>query len=155
MAKNVNIKELQTAYAKYWQKRAESNFLAGEKDALQVAKELKAVYKKAYKEIETKLNLFYGKYAAENKMTLEEAKKLLNKSELKDFKSYINDMIKMGKKENFTDEQLNEFKKLYAKAKVSRLDELQANIKYELDKLTVTNKKDIRALLENTYEEGY
>ena len=155
MAKNGNIKELRTKYSKYWQSRAENKFLAGEKDALQIAKELKANYQRAYKEIETKLNLFYGRFASENGISLEEARKLLDRTELRSFKQNIKELLTMGKKEDFTDEQLRQFKILYNKTKISRLDELQANIQYELDKLTVTNKDKIQELLENTYSEGY
>lgn len=155
MAKNVNIKELQSKYAEYWQKRAENKFLAGEKEALQVAKDLKANYQRAYKEIETKINLFYGRFAAENGLTLEEAKKLLDRTELKSFKQNIQQLLAMGKKENFTEAQLKEFKILYEKTRISRLDELEANILFELDKLTVMNKDKIEELLENTYSEGY
>lgn len=153
-----NIKQLE-AFKKrqqeYWQSRAENKFLTGEKEALQLAKKLKTNYEKTYKEIETKLNLFYGKFASENGLTLEDAKKLLDKTELKTFKQNIKEILALGKKENFTDAQLKKFKILYAKTRVSRLDELQANIQYELDKLTTINKDNIQELLENTYSDGY
>lgn len=139
----------------YWQKRAENNFLSGEKTALQVTKELKSNYEKAYKEIQNKINAFYGKYASENGLTLEEAKQLLDRNELKDFKSYIAEMLKMGNKENFSNEQMYEFNRLYNKAKITRLEELQASIDYELDLLTSQNSSNLHDLLADSYEEGY
>lgn len=162
MAKKRNTKQIGTKKVnpdenqiKYWRERAEREFLAGEKEALVVAKELKQNYEQAMKEIEKQINIFYGKYASKEGITLEEAKQQLNKIEKKDFKSYINDMIKMGKKENFNDNQLNYFKKLYTKARITRLEELEANIKGELDILTNKNEKRITELLENTYENQY
>ena len=162
MAKNrnktqINGNKLNTRQKQieYWQKRAENNFLSGEKESLEVAKQLQENYKQAMKEIEKEINSFYGKYATNQKITIDEAKILLNRSEKKSFKEYINDIIKMGKKENFTKTQLNEFKRLYTKARITRLEELQTNIKYQLHLLTNNNQKQITELLSNSYENGY
>ena len=152
---NTNISKQRQQSIKYWQDRAIKNYTSGEKDALQVAKQLKSNYERSIREINNKINQFYGKYASENKMTLEEAKQYLSKPELKDFRANIKDILKMGKKENLTDAQLHEFKRLYTKTKISRLDELQANIKYELDKLTNSTKDEIENLLSDTYEDTY
>lgn len=63
MAKKDNIIPNNTRLSKsrqnqieYWSKRAENNFLAGEKDALEVAKGLSTNYRKAIREIENKIN---------------------------------------------------------------------------------------------------
>lgn len=153
-----NIKELtalQKKQQEYWTKRAENLYLAGEKDALQVAKELKTLYDKATKEIEKEINAFYGRYATENGLTYQEAKKLLNKSELKSFKQYISELLALGKKQDLQPAQLNQFKKLYIKARISRLEELEANIRWELYQLASKTENKIGDLLYNTYEEGY
>ena len=151
MAKNNNKTKINT----YWQNRAEKTFLKGEKDALKVAKDLQSTYKSCVKEINTKINAFYGKYAVETGLTLEEATELLDRNELKDFKSYINKMLSMGDKEDFSIEQMAEFRRLYNKAKITRLEELQANIEVELDKLAALTVDNIADLLANSYENGY
>ena len=151
MAKKQNTKEITT----YWQNRAENNFLLGEKDSLKVARHLKSLYTEAIREIQTQINAFYGKYAKDSKITLDEAKRILNRNELKDFKSYIKEMLKMGNKENFSKEQMTEFKRLYSKAKITRLEELETNIRFELDKLSIKNISNIGELLSNTYEDNY
>ena len=155
MDKNTNITKNKAKYNNYWTKRAENTYLEGEKSALEVAKGLQLNYKRCIKEIENKINIFYGKYASENGMTLEEAKRYLDKGELKDFKAQIKDMLAMGKKENFNEAQLNEFKRLYNKAKITRLEELEANIKYEVEKLTNLTEEEVGDLLADSYEEGY
>ena len=162
MAKKRNTKQITNTkinpdekQVEYWRERAEREFLAGEKDAFQVAKDLKSNYRKCINEIEKEINAFYGKYAIDNQISLEEAKVLLNRSELKSFKENIRDILEMGEKENFTEAQMRKFKLLYAKTKISRLDELQSNIKWELDKLTKANENQIGELLKNTYQEGY
>lgn len=169
MAKNENIKELgvltekqleefeerRKNQGKYWQDRAERVYQAGEKDALQVAKELKASYERSVKEIEKEINAFYGKWALKEGVSYAEAQKLLNRKELKEFKSYIEEMLKMGEKANFTSEELRKFKILYGKARISRLDELQANIRFELDKLASMTEEQIHDMLYRSYENSY
>lgn len=155
MAKNTNNVRNKTINEKYWADRAEKTYLAGEKSALKTAKGLQSVYKNTSDIITDKINAFYGKYALDNDMTLDEAKKILNKYELHDFKSYIRQMISMGKKENFSDSEIVEFKKLYTKARITRLEELQANIRSELDKLAVTTITNIEDLLTETYSDSY
>jgi SPP1 gp7 family putative phage head morphogenesis protein len=152
---NTNLIKQQARNIEYWQKRAESKFLDGEKDALELAKQLQANYKRTIREIEFKINAFYGKYASKEGIELQEAKQLLNRQELKEFKDYIKEMLAMGKKENFSPEQMAKFKQLYAKARISRLQELEAEIEYELSKLTSANEEQLAILLANTYEEGY
>lgn len=151
MAKTANKTQINT----YWQNRAEKNYIAGEKDALKVARGLKNVYKQANIEIEEKINAFYGKYASETGLTLEDARQLLNKGELKDFKSYINELLKYGNKNNFSQEEMYEYRRLYNKAKIARLEKLQANIQAELDKLANEVQNEVSDLLYNSYENGY
>lgn len=153
-----NIKELtplQEKQAKYWSERAESLYLSGEKDSLKVAKELKTLYARATREINKEIEAFYGRYATENGLSLEEAKKLLNKTQLKSFKENLQELLALGKKENLQPAQLNEFKKLYVKTRISRLAELEANIRWELYDLASKTENKIGNLLYDTYEDGY
>jgi len=162
MAKNENKSELKGVaenpdekQVKYWTDRAELSYTAGEKDALQVAKQLKVNYERCVREIEKEINAFYGKWATKEGMTYDEAVKLLKRKELKEFKNYIEEMLKMGEKEKFTPEQLKKFRILYGKARISRLDELQANIRFELDKLAGKTDTQIHDMLYKDYEENY
>lgn len=150
-----NIKELTPLQAKYWSDRAENLYLAGEKDSLKVAKELKTLYARTTREINKEIEAFYGRYATENGLSLEEAKKLLNKTQLKSFKENLQELLALGKKENLQPAQLNEFKKLYVKTRISRLEELEANIRWELYDLANKTENKIGGLLNDTYEEGY
>lgn len=166
MAKNKNIKELagvipkvsekvskiQQTQIEYWSSRAINNYIAGEKEAFDVAKDLKKVYTKTIKEIEQKINGFYGKYAGKEGLTFEEIQQLLTKTELKDFKSYLNDCIRYAKKNNLS---TKEYELLKLKTKVTRWQELKTQMQFELNNLTNTSQVEIGNLLYNTYEEGY
>ena len=70
----------------YWQQRAERNLQAVEDIAVDYNLELAKEYKKVIKELQEELMLFYAKYAEENKISLEMAKKRLSGKELSEFK---------------------------------------------------------------------
>ena len=134
----------------YWQDRAEKTYLAGEKKALKTARHLESLYKETSNIITEKINAFYGKYAVEHEMTIDQARTFLANDDLLDFKSYLKKILAMGNKENFSDEEMAEFKRLYTKAKITRLEELEASIRFELDKLSISTITDIEDLLANT-----
>lgn len=155
MANKKTSKELNEFIAnqrKYWQDRALKEFEAGEKSALEVSNNLKSSYDRAIREIENKINSFYGKYAEKEGITLAEAKKLLNKKELKSFKSYLDEWIK---DKSIRDKEKSELNLLKARTNVSRLEELKTGIKYELEKLTGQNVVEIEDLLTKTYNNAY
>lgn len=77
---------------KYWKDRNEKLFIDGETNILDYADKLKKEYTRAVKTINNEIYKFYGKYAKDNKITVQELHKLLTKEELKDFKSELNDM---------------------------------------------------------------
>jgi SPP1 gp7 family putative phage head morphogenesis protein len=148
MAKaNPNEKQIE-----YWKNRTEKEFLAGEKEGLQLAKALQKNYQECYKQIEKEINAFYGKYAINNQISLQDAKKLLNKSELKSFKSQLDDIIKYFKGNN---QDVSQLKLLRAKLKVSRLEELKTNINYELVKLSNGVNEQLQDYFKDTYEDQY
>lgn len=150
MAINANKKQIE-----YWRDRMEQLYLAGEKNALDVAKSLQKNYKKAFQEMEKNINAFFGKYANENGLTYAQAKKLLNRNELKSFKEYLDEIIELSKKENITAAQIKKLELLKTKAKISRLQELETQIEYEMNKLTAKNTIEIGQFLEDTYEDVY
>lgn len=155
MTKKSNLIRNKHKEKEYWQDRAINSYLLGEKSVLKVARHLNSLYNQTSKLIDDKIYSFYGKYASDNNFTIDEAMQLLNKNEFKDFKSYIYQMLRMGKKENFSADEMNEFKRLYVKAKITRLEELQANIRSELDKLAFNTVSNVKDLLTDTYENNY
>lgn len=148
----MDLDEYKEKQIKYWTKRAEAMFTSGEKDALSVAKLLKSNYEESLNLIQKELYVFYGMYAHDGQLSYEEARKLLDKSQLKSFKKELKEMINYAKENDIDTSKL---KQLYTKARVTRLEELRTQIENELNKLTVENEKQIKTLLEDTYQESY
>ena len=116
----------------YWQKRAELDFIAGEKKGLVLAKELKTNYEKAMRSLENDIRVFYSKYATLDKIDYTEAKKLLNKNELRSFEILMS-----------------------LKTRVSRLEELKTQMYFELTKLSKDTEDKLYNYFSNSYEDGY
>ena len=139
----------------YWADRQMRNFEAGEKDILQLATELKDNYDRAIAEIEKEINAFYGKFAKEQGITIQQAKKLLDKTQLKSFKVQLDDYIEYSKEHEFDKNYIQELTLLKYRTNVSRLEELKANIKFQIAKLTSKNQSQIFNELLKSYDEAY
>ena len=149
---NLNSKEKKT----YWQERAEQRFLNAESLTENMLKNLKTTYEQAIKSVQKEINAFYGKYSTETGLSLEEVRKRLDKSELKEFKKqlqlYYDEVKRLGGYSKDTKQYLRE---LSAKAYISRLEELQANIRWEIESLYRTQQLRIFEVLSKGYEETY
>lgn len=149
------VKEQKEKQEKYWTERNEKQFIAGEKEGYKLAKSLEKVYKETLQEIKKQINAFYGKYAENGQIDLIQARKLLSKEELKSFKKQLKDIIDYASKHKLDKDYINKMKQLNIKLKVSRLQELQTQINYELAKIAVNNKTEIQEFMENQFSEQY
>ena len=141
--------------AQYWLDRQAQNFLDGEKDALELAKELQENYDRAVNQIQKEINNFYAKFARENNISINEAKKLLDKSELKNFNAQLKEYMEYAEENSFSQSYINELNLLKYKTKISRLEELKANIKFQIAKLQKKNYNQIKNTMSRLYDETY
>lgn len=139
----------------YWQKRAEAALIANEKSILEYEKELRRAYDEAIKRVEKEINAFYGKYARENNIDLATARQRLNAAELKSFKQqeklYFDEAKRLG-----LDPQYRKYlRNLSAKSYVSKLEEITANIRHEIEKLSKEFENGLETKLKEGYEDSY
>ena len=144
-----------TANMEYWEQRMVNLFLDGEKDALEVAKELKSYYEKAVKEIEDEILKFYGKYQSASGLDMRTIKKQLNKEELKSFKHTLDEIIDYAKNNQFDKSYIKKMKLLNLKTRISRLEELKTNIEFEITKLAVEEEAILSNKMIDIYTDGY
>lgn len=141
--------------ARYWQERMERTFLEGESDILKVAASLKKQYELSIKEIEKQINIFYGKYQTTSGLDMTTIKKQLSKSELKDFKTNLNEFIDYAKNHQFDSDFIKQKRLLNLKTKISRLEELNTNIEFEMHKLSNINAEQVRKSMYDIYDDTY
>ncbi|MDD3123560.1 MAG: minor capsid protein [Candidatus Izemoplasmatales bacterium] len=142
----------------YWEKRSELTLIQNEKSALQYEKDLKNAYQATIKQITKEIEAFYGRYAKENKISLADARKRLTPNELIDFnkqsKIYLDEVERLGDKA-FTAEYRSYLKELSGKAYVSRLEELTANIRHNLETLATGYNTGLGQTLTEAYQDGF
>lgn len=139
----------------YWSNRQLEAFTEGEKSALELAKRLKVNYDASIVEIDKEIAAFYGKFARENGITLQEAKKLLDKSELKSFKVQLQEYMDYAKEHEFDKNYINELSILKYRTNISRLEQLKANIKFQLAKLMKKDQDEILSTMLEEYDFSY
>mgnify|MGYP003290439421 CR=1 FL=1 len=139
----------------YWQRRAEAALIANEKSILEYEKELRRAYDETINRVEKEINAFYAKYAKENNIDLATARQRLNAAELKSFKKqeklYFDEATRLG-----LDPQYRKYlRKLSAKSYISKLEEITANIRHEIEKLSKEFENGLETKLKEGYEDSY
>ena len=142
----------------YWIKRSELTLIANEKSALQYEQELKKAYLETIQKITKEIEAFYGRYSKDNQISLLEARRRLTPDEMLNFnkqaKLYLDEVKRLGDKA-FTAEYKEYLKQLSGKAYISRLEELTANIRHNLETLAVGYNGGLGTELKNAYEDSF
>ena len=138
----------------YWIQRDKDKDKSLKKKEDELVKELEKAYKQAFKDIKFELYEFYDKYAKDNKISMSEARKSLSAIDIKKYKSKLDELNKLYKKTG-NEKYLMEYKKLSARAKVTRLISLLDTINVELSKISVTVQTTIEDYLIGLYTDEY
>lgn len=137
--------------AEWWAKRQEEKYLAGEKSVDKYYKDLVGSLEEAQAEIQDTIDTFYARYMSENKLSnYAEAQKLLNKTELKGLKDFIE---RSQKSLGVYDRELNN---ISLKARITRYDALKARVDAILQKVYAIDYEELSIQeLKKIYEDTY
>ena len=140
----------------YWVKRATRIVEAGENNALDMLKKLRTTYIDAKKTIQKEIEAFHGRYAKETGITLTDVNKRLNKSQLnsaqEDIERYNREIKRLG----WDDPQYQHYlRNLSSRAYMSRLEELQLNIRHEIETLNGNINDSFTDGMRNTFVDTY
>jgi SPP1 gp7 family putative phage head morphogenesis protein len=112
-------------------------------------------YERALAQIRLRTAGWYARLAANNNISLAEARKLLNKNELREFKWTVDDYIKAGR-ENAVDQRwMKELENASAKVHITRLQELETHLRNEVEQLTAKRLKGATDTLSDVYKDSY
>lgn len=137
--------------SRYWMKRALANsaktFNLAEDKLLKLKKE----YQKAIKTINNEINLFYQKYAAEEGITLQAAKKTLKSKEINiSIKEYLSLAQRTG--DPVAQELL---KKAGKKSTLTRMEQLRLSLEQKITNLFSTEQQLAKETLTEVFEGAY
>lgn len=117
----------------YWRRRNKELSKLVDDSADEVIKRMREAYASAEAHINQQIAGWYQKFAIENKISLQQAKKILNEGELKDFKMSLKEYIEHGEKLDVDPSWLNAMVNASAKHHITRLDALKMITQAELE----------------------
>lgn len=138
----------------YWRKRSAEIEQQQHEKAEEYIERLKKEYERAIQSIQRDIEAFYERYAINNEISMAEARKLLSKSELKNFRITLEEFIEKAK-ENVDERWTKELNNFYYKTRISRLEALLVQIRQKVEMLTASQQQGTKELLSNIYEDTY
>ena len=140
---------------KYWQERFEQlqESLLSKSDTYYG--DLDRIYKMSNMKIQKEIDAWYRRFAKNNCISYVEAKRLLNKNELKEFKWTVQDYIKYGEKNAINQRWMEELENASAKVHITRLEALQVQLQQHIEVLFSNQIDDVDRLVRGIYTDGY
>ena len=152
------LRDSKETQEKYWQDRAEKVILAAEKTADEMNADSAKLYVEVEKAIKKEVEAFVGRYSRDAGVTLEEARKALSKSELKSYleqtQEYYNAIEATGYAFDPAYRQ-RLHRQLSLKSAVSRLEALQADVQWQVEKLAAQQQSSFKTGMSAVYEDSY
>lgn len=141
--------------SEYWQQRFGQLENASHQEAMTVYSRIEESFYQAQKEIENKINSWYMRFANNNEITINEAKKLLNSNELKEFKWDVQEYIKYGNENELNELWMKELENASTKYHISRLEALKIQTQQTMEKLFGNELDEVDNLTKNSYINNY
>lgn len=113
------------------------------------------IFKKAEREIQADIAMWYSRLAINNNVSYQNAVKLLKQDELKEFHWTVEEYIKHGKENRITKDWHKELENASAKYHITRLESLLFQMKEHVNNLYAGYYEGLFDTLGNTYEQAY
>lgn len=137
--------------AEYWAERALNELLMGERSVLEYEDALLQAYMIALREIKKDIDAFFTRYARQHKISYEEARKRLTTPELKEFQALVNRWLQEAQEGRWSSEYIKYLEKLAGAKYVSRLEMLEADVRYQIELIEQRKHVDMTELMSINY----
>ena len=139
----------------YWKQRFEQLEKASHRYSQKTYREVEAEFSKAQSQIQKEIEAWYGRFANNNQISISEARRLLNSSELQELKWDIDDYIKHGKENALNKQWVKELENASARVHIQRLEALQLQVKNSIETLRNKENEMLEDYLIKNYEDTY
>ena len=139
----------------YWKKRFEALEDVSNGYGVDAYRRIEPAFDKAYRQIEKEIDAWYGRFAKNNEMTIEDARKLLTSSELKELKWDVQEYIKYGRENDLNEMWVKELENASAKFHISRLEALKLRTQHAAEVAFGNELGEIDAMARKVYTEDY
>ena len=141
--------------ADYWKKRFEILEESAVSKGASYYESLEKEYREASRRIESEISTWYTRFATNNGISLAEARKLLNSSELAEFRWTVQDYIKFGEENALNGQWMKQLETASVKVHISRLEALKVQMQQQIEVLYGNQTDGIDALARRIYSDGY
>lgn len=139
----------------YWKKRMEAIEKMSHDKGADYAEYVKKQFEDSMRAMEKEIEVWYGRIADNNDISLAAAKKLLRKNELEDFHMTVKEYIKKGETLQYSDEWAKQLENASAKVHISRLEALKLQLRQKCEALYGDLENGLGKTMKGIYENGY
>ena len=141
--------------AAYWKKRFELLEQSQNQLGVQCYADIEKQYRQAQKSVEGQLSAWYQRFATNNDVTVQEARKMLTKKELQELKWDINEYIRYGRENAINGTWVKQLENASAKFHISRLEALKIHMQQSLEVMFGNQLDTLDAAMRDVYKSGY
>lgn len=141
--------------SQYWKHRFEMLEDARNKTAKQTVNSITPAFDQAQAQIEKEINAWYTRFAKNNEISLQEAKKLLNTKELKEFRWDVQEYIKYGRENAIDQKWMKELENASARFHISRLEALKVRTQNAAERAFGNELDQIDQMATKIYMDDY
>ena len=116
---------------------------------------LERQYDKAIRDIETDIAHWYQRFAKNNEISLNDARKLLNSQELEEFKWTVEEYIKYGKENAVNGAWIKQLENASARVHISRLEAIKLQLQQQAEALAAKQAEAVTGVSEGVYKSSY
>lgn len=116
---------------------------------------LERQYDKAIRDIETDIAHWYQRFAKNNEISLNDARKLLNSQELEGFKWTVEEYIKYGKENAVNGAWIKQLENASARVHISRLEAIKLQLQQQAEALAAKQAEAVKGVSEGVYKSSY
>ena len=139
----------------YWKQRLLQLEESQNKKGLECYEEIETQYRRAQREIEGKLSVWYQRLASNNGISMQEARKMLSGRELEEFKWDVEEYIHYGKKNAVNGMWERQLENASARYHISYLEALKIQTQQSLEVMFGNQLDSIDMAMRDIYREGY
>lgn len=138
----------------YWAKRFEQLLAAEMKKAEELSAEMAQMYRQAAQDINDDIARWYARFAAENKMSLADARRVLDGRELTELRWTLKQYIAYGEKNAFSGAYIQRLKNASARVHIDRLEALKYQMAQHVEKLAAKGNVRLTEVLQDIYPDS-
>lgn len=139
---------------KYWAERFEQLTEAELRKADDLSAEMVKEYRQTAQDLNDDIQRWYARFAAENKMSLAEARRVLTGRELAEFRWTVDEYIKYAKKADLSEAYIQKLKNASARVHIDRLEAIRMQMAQHVEKLVAKGNARLTDVLRDIYPDA-